>query len=380
MANVSYTYPQTKRPALANASASLSLSSHIAVSGDNGSGKSTFLKLLTGELVPWRGKVETHPSLRIGYIRQRALEHVEMHGEKTPSEYLQWRYRNGLDAEVCMMQTRLFTDQERAEMEKPLDLGHGLGPRRVEALVGRQKWKKSFQYEVKWIGLLPKHNTMVSRETLTTCGFPKLVQRFDDYETSRQGLAYRVLELEAIARHFENIGLPAEISKHTRISNLSDGQKVKVVLAGAMWHNPHLLLLDEPTNFLDCDSRVAMVDALQRFMGGVIVVSHNEEFLGALSFERLHLCGGHIVSRSNTVEKDGNKQQPALSGEYSIAREATQVDADLGKMARGKPSKQRLTRTERKNRDVRRRLRYLEWLSAPAGTARPEDTDEEKNG
>lgn len=127
-----------------------------------------------------------------------------------------------------MMQTRVSTDQERAEMEKPLDLGHALGPRRVEALVGRQKWKKSFQYEVKWTGLLPKHNTMVSRGTLTTCGFSKLVQKFDDYEIPRQALAYRVLEPQAIAEHFENIGLQAQIT--TEISNLSDGQKVKLFL------------------------------------------------------------------------------------------------------------------------------------------------------
>lgn len=206
MANVSYTYSEAIHQALANASISVSLSSRIAISGDNGSGKSTLLKLLTGELVPQWGKVETHPNLRIGYIRQRALQHVEMHREKTPSEYLQWRYKNRGDAEVFMMQSRVFTDQERAEMEKPLDLGHGLGPRRVEALVGRQKWKKSFQYEVKWTGLLPKHNTMVSRETLTSCGFSKLVQKFDDHETSRQALAYRVLEPQAIAEHFENKG------------------------------------------------------------------------------------------------------------------------------------------------------------------------------
>ena len=153
-----------------------------------------------------------------------------MHREKIPSEYLQWQYKDRGDVEVFMMQTRVSTDQERAEMEKPLDLGHALGPRRVEALVGRQKWKKSFQYEVKWTGLLPKHNTMVSRGTLTTCGFSKLVQKFDDYEIPRQALAYRVLEPQAIAEHFENIGLQAEITKHTKISNLSDGQKVKLFL------------------------------------------------------------------------------------------------------------------------------------------------------
>jgi ATPase components of ABC transporters with duplicated ATPase domains len=108
----------------------------------------TFIKLLTGETIPQTGKVEKHPNLRIGYIKQHALEHVEMHLEKTPNQYLQWRYANGDDREVLMKQTRILSDEEKAQMEKPVDLGDGRGPRRIEALIGRQKYKKSFQYEV----------------------------------------------------------------------------------------------------------------------------------------------------------------------------------------------------------------------------------------
>ena len=106
------------------------------------------MKLLTGELIPQSGKVEKHPNLRIGYIKQHALEHVEMHTEKTPNQYLQWRYANGDDREVLMKQTRILTAEDRAQMEKPIDLGDGNGPRRVESLIGRQKHKKSHQYEV----------------------------------------------------------------------------------------------------------------------------------------------------------------------------------------------------------------------------------------
>lgn len=53
------------------------------------------------------------------------------------------------------------------------------------------------------------------------------------------------------------------------------GQKVKVVLAAAMWNNPHLLVLDEPTNFLDRESLGALASAIQEFAGGVIMISHN---------------------------------------------------------------------------------------------------------
>lgn len=235
MTDCTYTYPGASKPNLHNVSASLCLSSRTAIIGPNGAGKSTLIKILTGEAVPQSGKVEKHPNLRIGYIKQHALEHVEMHMEKTPNQYLQWRYANGDDREVLMKQTRILTEQDQAQMEKPLDLGDGSGPKRIEALIGRQKYKKSFQYEVKWIGLLPKYNTMISRETLLKEGFAKLIQEFDDHEASREGLGFRTLEPKVISKHFEDVGLDPEIANHNEISGLSGGQKVKVVLAGAMW-------------------------------------------------------------------------------------------------------------------------------------------------
>ncbi len=148
MTNVTYTYPGASKPSLYNVSCALSLSSRTAIIGQNGAGKSTLIKLLTGEVLPQEGRVEKHPNLRIGYIKQHALEHVEMHMEKTPNQYLQWRYANGDDREVLMKQTRVLTPEDRAQMEKFVDLGDGKGPRRIENLMGRQKYKKSFQYEV----------------------------------------------------------------------------------------------------------------------------------------------------------------------------------------------------------------------------------------
>jgi elongation factor 3 len=148
MTGCSYTYPGASKPSLMDVSCQLTLSSRVAIIGGNGAGKSTLIKLLTGETIPQSGKVEKHPNLRIGYIKQHALEHVEMHMEKTPNQYLQWRYANGDDREVLMKQTRILTDEDRAQMAKYVDLGEGMGKRQVENLMGRQKWKKSFQYEV----------------------------------------------------------------------------------------------------------------------------------------------------------------------------------------------------------------------------------------
>ncbi|KAK3065983.1 [NU+] prion formation protein 1, partial [Coniosporium uncinatum] len=102
MTNCTFTYPGASKPNLFDVSAQLSLSSRVAIIGANGAGKSTLIKVLTGETIPQQGKVEKHPNLRIGYIKQHALEHVEMHMEKTPNQYLQWRYANGDDREVLM--------------------------------------------------------------------------------------------------------------------------------------------------------------------------------------------------------------------------------------------------------------------------------------
>jgi elongation factor 3 len=148
MSNVSYTYPNAPKPSLHEVSCQLTLSSRVAIIGPNGAGKSTLIKLLTGETIPTTGRVEKHPNLRIGYIKQHALEHVEMHLEKTPNQYLQWRYQHGDDREVHMKQTRVLSEADRAQMDKWVDLKDGKSPRQIELLVGRQKYKKTFQYEV----------------------------------------------------------------------------------------------------------------------------------------------------------------------------------------------------------------------------------------
>jgi elongation factor 3 len=148
MINCSYTYPGASKPSLEDVNCSLTLSSRTAIIGANGAGKSTLIKLLTQETIPQVGKVEKHPNLRIGYIKQHALEHVEMHMEKTPNQYLQWRYANGDDREVLMKATRILTPEDKLQMDKFVDLKDGKGGRRVECIMGRQKWKKTFQYEV----------------------------------------------------------------------------------------------------------------------------------------------------------------------------------------------------------------------------------------
>ncbi|KAK6347378.1 hypothetical protein TWF718_005217 [Orbilia javanica] len=393
MTDVSFTYPKASKPSLSDVSCQLTLSSRVAIIGPNGAGKSTMIKLLTGEVIPNSGRVEKHPNLRIGYIKQHALEHVEMHLEKTPNQYLQWRYANGDDREVHMKQTRILSDQDREQMDKFVDLGETHGKRQIESLMGRQKYKKTFQYEVKWRGFLPKHNTQISRETLLELGFAKLVQEFDDHEASREGLGYRELQPSVISKHFQDLGLDPEIANHNEIGSLSGGQKVKVVIAGAMWNNPHLLVLDEPTNFLDRDSLGGLAVAIRDFKGGVVMISHNEEFVGALASEQWHVNDGKVTHRGHSViaidrfedSRPGsgvpsglNTPIPGSSAVSSAVNSAVNSGMEDNSELKFKAKKKKkITKKELKEREVRRRLRHIEWLNSPKGTPHPLDTDDE---
>ncbi|TKX22632.1 [NU+] prion formation protein [Elsinoe australis] len=416
MTDCTFQYPGASKPSLYNVSAQLSLSSRVAVLGPNGAGKSTLIKVLTGEVIPQSGQVQKHPNLRIGYIKQHALEHVEMHLEKTPNQYLQWRYANGDDREVLMKQTRQLTEEDKAQMEKMISLPGLPGERKLEALLGRQKFKKSFQYEVKWVGMLPKHNTMISRETLLELGFQKQIQEFDDHEASREGLGFRQLEPKVISKHFEDVGLDPEIANHNEISGLSGGQKVKVVLAGAMWNNPHLLVLDEPTNFLDRQAIGGLAVAIRDWKGGVVMISHNDEFVGALCPEQWHVEDGRLTSKGH-LAVDGSRfedhsgtstplngaMSPRIgglasgiasglasgvtSGRSSAMQSAAGSEASSAVQSEAEGNgddmkfrarkKKKLTKKQLKEREARRRLRHIEWLNSPKGTPHPKDTDDE---
>lgn len=232
----------------------------------------------------------------------------------------------------------------------------------------------------------------MSRETLIEWGFDKLVQEFDDHEASREGLGYRELQPTVISKHFEDLGLDPEIANHNEIGSLSGGQKVKVVIAGAMWNNPHLLVLDEPTNFLDRDSLGGLAVAIRDFKGGVVMISHNEEFVGALSTEQWHINDGKMVMKGNvsialdrfedskpnsgltSAITSGVNSTAASSAVSSAVNSGVEDNSPLKFKAKKKRKK---TKKELKEQEVRRRLRHIEWLNSPKGTPHPADTDDE---
>ncbi len=76
----------------------------------------------------------------------------------------------------------------------------------------------------------------------------------------------------------QGLDIPDELHER-KMSELQGGQKVRVLLAQALFGNPQALLLDEPTNYLDLDSIHWLEDFLNRYAGTVIVISHDRHFL-----------------------------------------------------------------------------------------------------
>ncbi|CAE6422760.1 unnamed protein product [Rhizoctonia solani] len=390
LANCTYTYPGRKEPSLYNVSCALSLSSRVGIIGPNGAGKSTLIKLLTGETSPQEGAVYKHPALRVGYVSQHATHHIERHLEKTAVQYIQWRFQDGHDRELLEKSTRMLTEEEKELLEKDF-IGRNGEKRKLELIMGRQKLKKSFQYEIKWRNLDHKFNTWIPREELIEKGFTKLIQQFDDLEASREGAGTRDTSANLVRKHLEDVGLDGDIAQYNEMGGLSGGQKVKVVIASALWNNPQIMILDEPTNFLDREALGGLAVAIRDWGGAVAIISHNEEFVGALCPEIWNISAGRMTHQGKAaiVEDafaDGKfkatpKGSPAASARASKAPTpaASVAATPAGSGNEGaapavpKPKKKKLTRNQLKAQEERRRIRKLNWLAY--GGPKPEDTD-----
>jgi len=185
--------------------------------GANGAGKSTFLKILSGEIEPTNGEVHVTPGERIAVLKQNHFEYDEF---------------KVLDT-VIMGYKRLYDvmKEKEALYAKP-DFSDEDGMRAGEL-------EAEFAEMNGW-------------------------------------------EAESEAASLLNgLGIPNEL--HDKLMKELDGnQKVRVLLAQALFGNPQILLLDEPTNHLDRQSIEWLEDFLLNYEGTVIVVSHDRHFLNTV--------------------------------------------------------------------------------------------------
>jgi len=319
---VNFRYPGAAKNQLNDISIVASMASRVACVGANGAGKSTMIKVLTGELEPSSGKMWKHPEMRFAYVAQHAFHHIEQHMDKSPNEYIRWRYQSGEDKEALIKSTAIITEEEERIMEKKVEIttidkdGNRKKQKwQIKKIVGRRKERKSYVYEVTFENQSMDENQFFSEEWLEKVGWGKKVKELNRRLVALEGLQNRPLTVKNVEEHCKCVGLEPEFATHNRLADLSGGQKVKVVLAACTWAQPHLIILDEPTNYLDRDSLGALASAIKEFGGGVLLITHNQEFADVT-------CKVTWVVANNRLIINGDAEWEKYAAEAEVLKEA----------------------------------------------------------
>jgi elongation factor 3 len=109
--------------------------------------------------VPQQGDVWKHPQARIAYVAQHAFHHIEEHLDKTPNEYIRWRYETGEDKESLVKISMAFTPEEEKLQKASFKLrdpetGKDL-KKTIDFLPGSRRVTKSgdYEYETRFLGM-----------------------------------------------------------------------------------------------------------------------------------------------------------------------------------------------------------------------------------
>lgn len=207
------------RQILNNASFRLLKGEHVGLVGANGEGKSTFLNIIMGKLMPDEGKVEWCRHITTGYLDQYST----LSKGKTIKDVLQeaFAHLSELEKEMLALYDKM-SDCSEDEMNDALEE------------VGE-------------------------------------IQSILDYS------GYYTIDAK-ISEYANGLGL-GEIGLDRDVSELSGGQRAKVLLAKVLLENPMILILDEPTNFLDENHIAWLKNFLQNYENAFILVSHDIPFL-----------------------------------------------------------------------------------------------------
>ena len=223
---------------------------HIGLVGANGEGKSTFMNIITGSLMPDEGKIEWAKNVKVGYLDQHAVLERGM----TIRDVLKSAF-NGL-----------------FEMEE-----------RMNALCAD-------------MGDAPEERLEAMMEELGT--IQDLLLAHDFYVIDAK--------VEEIGRA---LGL-YEIGLDKDVTDLSGGQRTKVLLGKLLLEKPDILLLDEPTNYLDVQHIEWLKRYLQEYENAFILISHDIPFLNSVI---------------NLVYHMDNRELTRYVGDYDKFREVYEV-------------------------------------------------------
>jgi elongation factor 3 len=282
--------------------------------------------------------------------------------DKTPNEYIRWRYQYGVDKEALKKDTMVLSPEEEALIKQaiPIEIELDDGTVKKEKRVikkltnGRrvERKTKTHEYECLLEGGFDQKIWM-SQVKLASLGWEKHMKEVDERVAALASQFARPLTQAFIEQHIMDVGLEREFATHTTIGALSGGQKVKVVLAAALWKAPHMIILDEPTNYLDRESLGALAEAIQEFEGGIVIVSHNNEFCKAC-------CPETWVLQNHTLNVEGDPEWLAQAEKEKVKDQ--KIDEDL-RDAFGntvtiknkcKPTKQQLKKLRKKIEKMRK--------------------------
>lgn len=195
---------------------------HVGLIGANGEGKSTFMNIITGKLMPDEGTIEWSNRVRVGYMDQ----HAQLQKGETIRDVLKGAFKYLFDLEKEMLEiTDKMAEASPEELEKLLDdMGN-------------------------------------IQDMLDNNGFYTIDVKVEEVAA---GLGLR------------DIGLDKDVA------DLSGGQRTKVLLAKLLLENPDILLLDEPTNYLDEKHIEWLKIYLQNYENAFILISHDIPFLNSV--------------------------------------------------------------------------------------------------
>merc|ERR1711975_121631 len=252
---------------------------------------------------------------------------------------------------------RLCTDPKEDAKKAKQDEAGAVIP---DAICNRRQRKKekTFEYEVKWQFKSMDQNCWVEKDIIVKMGYLKLVQREDERQAAMAGLMTKQLTQPGVEKHLGEFGVDPESASHTQINQLSGGMKVKIVLAAAMWQNPHVLILDEPTNYLDREGLGALVLAIKDYKGGVLIISHNKEFCDGVATEKWIMQGGKLRIEGESKGDDAEEQEGNKGPEVVYDGAGNKIDVQ--KALSEKDKKKAIKDLEKKLKDGMKKSMYSE--------------------